>query len=387
MRRLIAIIISLMVPAAAFAQTGGTPAPCVANGTAGCHIVLNSHASNPKYGNEAQFLRVANNATGVYHTSGVVHDGEILSLRVYIDNNTNPKRVSNSVADVTAAIQMGCTPSSATSETICATISSPDAVPQSLNASLVLTGAQPFTLAPIQNSANVRWAVRNDPTDRAESSAALLGAGINLTNVEAGYGNSIDIAQLFQVHMPAPVSTVSSQAGGTVAPSAPVTPATTPTQPTTQPATTTQSAAQPATVNVTQVQGQGQTQRQVPVDSFGQATTSAGGSGSSQPASSQPAASSSQPASTTQSQSQSPSQPAAPGANAVNDATSDDAAIQSAQGQTQTQDQSQSTVTALPDTGATSATSGTLGLTLLLLGFGAYYRSRQSLWRRLRARA
>jgi LPXTG-motif cell wall-anchored protein len=388
MRQLAAIILGLMVPAAAFAQTGGTLAPCSSTSASGCHIVLDSHTNNPKYGNEAQFLRVANSATGVYHTSGVVHNGEVLSLRLYIDNDTNTKRVSPSSTSVTAAIKLDCSPSSSSSQTICATISSPNAMPQSLSSSLVLKGAQPFTLTPIENSATVHWAAASSSNNVVvtKSTDSLMGSGINLAEVEAGYAKSVYITQLVQVTMAA---TPSNGTGGTAATGTGTTggsisgtpaPQTTTSPVATPPSATT--ATQPA-VNVTQVQGEAQKQAQT--GGSGQ-TTASSSTGSAQPTTS---SSQSQTPSSGTAQTQSnnqPASPAAPGANAVNDATSDDAAIQSAQGQTQTQDQTQSTVAALPDTGATSATSGTLGLTALLLGFGAYYRSRQSLGRRLRLR-
>jgi LPXTG-motif cell wall-anchored protein len=385
MWRLAAIIMSLLVPAAAFAQTGGTLAPCTTPSANGCHIVLDGHAGNPKYGNEAQFLRVANNATGVYHASGIVHNGEILSLRVYVDNDTNPKRVSNSTAAVAVAIKMGCAQAGASSETICATISSPNALPQTLNSSLVLSGAEPFTLSPVENSATLHWAATTNLVTRAEPTDSLLGPGINVPEVEAGYGNSIDITQLVQVHMATAsngtggtAASTSGQTGGTTAPSPSSGPATPASHPAATPAPAA-AAAQPVTVNVTQIQGQNQNQSQRQTGSSSQPAAATGGANSSQPA-----------AVTAQSQSQSPGQGQVQGATATDDATSDDAAIQSAQGQGQAQNQTQTqtepAATALPDTGATSATGGTLGLTLLLLGFGAYYRSRQSLWRRLRAR-
>jgi LPXTG-motif cell wall-anchored protein len=385
-----AIIASLLLPATTLAApTTSYKCTTTNNCAVAKRIVLDAGSNNPLIGNEWQYLGVKNaDLTSTNYTrSATVQDGERLVLRIYIDNNANPQKVNPSVAQG-VSVHIPLRTQATSSLPLYSSISYGGATSQKISDTIQLTASQPFVLKEVPKSAKLQWADVNATDGQVTPiSDNITAGGASIGSILAGFRNSILLTVTVQVHMTSttthntagktggaatPSSGVSSShtfgsTGGIAAPTAPQTPAPTPTS---TPATTPATPTTPATTTPAAI---------TPAVTTPPATTSTASTPASTPTSGSP--------STSQSTPTTPTTPRVfnvvqtPAAATTTSASTGDQTASSASSQSQPQ------TTTLPDTGNTSATSETLGLTLMLVGLGFYYRSRQSLGQRQRRSA
>lgn len=115
------------------------------------HVTFNSFTNAPNYGDERAFFDgkdAGDTSANGYKDSIDVHNGQKLTLRMYVHNNANPNAIGEAAATAhNTRVQVLLPTSKRTSTSAAALVSADNANPGTVSDTVDLKGANPFTVA------------------------------------------------------------------------------------------------------------------------------------------------------------------------------------------------------------------------------------------------
>jgi hypothetical protein len=159
------------------------------------YVTFNSITNTPNFGDERAFFDASNSANtpnGFSDSTGV-GDGNIVTMRIYIDNNANPKVTAPGKAiahNVRVQVQLPNQAKPKQQQTAIAAIISSNATPKRIDDTTRFSGRFPFTMSYIPGSAKFAHRPNGKALVESPVSDSMVANGANLGDVKGGFNFS-----------------------------------------------------------------------------------------------------------------------------------------------------------------------------------------------------
>jgi hypothetical protein len=167
------------------------------------HVVFDSFTNNPELGDERAFLAGSINGANVQDRMQV-KDGDQIVVRAYVHNNADASLMNGEANTVAKNVHFTVAlPTSAKMDTnIVGFITADNASPSTVNDTMSVYGASPFTLEYVKGSASFSHKADGINQITTKLGDAIVGDGVSLGNINGCFAYSGYVYLTVKVHMP-----------------------------------------------------------------------------------------------------------------------------------------------------------------------------------------